>query len=143
MRHWRFYARANATSPDQAIGTISKNGFETSYIARGYMDMVSVEALDADYAVLGRSAVIHTAPPEYWPKEVEMPMPDDPEVIVNLSHTPLTPTQVKRPFGKIFLIGCVVSAAGCLLLQFSYPRFRRYARWTYSRVHMDDPELSN
>lgn len=68
VKPWRFYARANETSSSEQIGTIHKRGFETTFTTLGYMDLISVEALDLNYQVLGQSVIVRTDPPEYWPK---------------------------------------------------------------------------
>ncbi|KAJ5095693.1 hypothetical protein NUU61_005049 [Penicillium alfredii] len=81
VAHWRFYARATAQAWKREIGTVPKHGFETSFTAPGYMDWVSVEALDANQNVLGSSLDVRTSPPEYWPANATAPQPDNPEAL--------------------------------------------------------------
>ncbi|KAJ5580031.1 uncharacterized protein N7459_006016 [Penicillium hispanicum] len=147
VKYWRFYARADGWSFNTEIGTVPKTGFETSYIARGFMDLVSVEALDENHVVLSQSPVVHTTPPEYWPQDAKLPEPDDPEavteVVEDASYSTVEPTKSKRRvlYAVTFLAGCLFSLAGYYLIQLLYPRFKQYARWTYSQVQSDDPEM--
>ncbi|PWY69583.1 hypothetical protein BO70DRAFT_365858 [Aspergillus heteromorphus CBS 117.55] len=63
---WNFYARADRHSIPVLIGNTTKFDFETMYIADGYMDWVSVEAVDKDGNVLGTSALHRTETPQNW-----------------------------------------------------------------------------
>jgi hypothetical protein len=138
VKSWKFYARASSSGPDIEIGTTSKNGFETSYTARGYMDRVSVKALDADSNILGTSEIVRTEPPEYWPEGAEMPEPDDPGALdLDVDETI---EQVQGYQFEFFAIGLLVSTAGYFFLYFCYPTVREYIRRTYSRAPTEDPE---
>ena len=141
VKYWRFLAKADALSPSKVIGTIPKKGFETTFITRGYMDMVSVEALDANYRVLRKSLTMRTPPPKYWPEELPMPKPDDPEALLTTSKLKQESNRATISILAIFAAGFLTSTAGSLLIQFGLPLFRKYARWTYSRVRPDDPEM--
>ncbi|KAJ6157938.1 hypothetical protein N7470_005530 [Penicillium chermesinum] len=55
IAYWRFYARNSSASTRREIGLVPKSGFETTFLVHGHTDWVSVEALDSDYQVLGRS----------------------------------------------------------------------------------------
>jgi hypothetical protein len=123
VEKWRFFARANAKAADQEIGLISKNGFESSFIARGYMDWVSVQALDSGGNVLGASVVLRTEPPEYWPGSVITLTPDDPYTM--LYGKPVGASNEYGPFVGLFL-GFVISTVGYIC----YPVVRRLARVT-------------
>lgn len=79
IAYWRFYARANSKSVRTEIGLVSKNDLETLFIARGYMDWVSVEALSSEMSAIGTSPEPRTPPPAYWALGEALPEPDDPE----------------------------------------------------------------
>ncbi|CAL5872725.1 uncharacterized protein PFLUO_LOCUS6992, partial [Penicillium psychrofluorescens] len=142
VKRWKFYARADASGPDIEIGSTSKNGFETSYTVRGYMDRVSVKALDASNKVLKTSDIVRTDPPEYWPEGAEMPEPDDPSV-QDLDYDETieqVQEQVQGYQVGFFAIGLLVSTAGYFFLHFCYPTLREYVRRTYSKAQTEDPE---
>lgn len=158
VRFWTFYASANKSGPDVEIGTIPKTGFETSFTARGYMDRVSVKALDAGKKVIGTSKIVRTERPRSWADGAEMPKPDDPSDFDNptsVDHGVLDyddemdgkydaeETIVpEQAFRFAFLaIGFLVSTAGFLFLRFGYPRIRECVGRTYSRAQTDDPEV--
>ena len=63
---YRFFAKSDENKASVSIGTVEKTGFETMFIANGYMDWVSAEALDASGNVLGLSEVQRTILPETW-----------------------------------------------------------------------------
>lgn len=81
IAHWRFFAQANSTSNRTEIGIVQKDGFETSFIARGFMDWVSVEALNLNMEVMGVCASLRTPSPKYWTGET-LPEADDPEAFL-------------------------------------------------------------
>ncbi|KAL1962678.1 hypothetical protein VTN77DRAFT_9312 [Rasamsonia byssochlamydoides] len=74
---WNFYARADSTGPSVKIGTAAKSGFETMFVADGYMDWVSADAIDAEGNILGTSEVVRTSVPEEWFAS-QLPVPDYP-----------------------------------------------------------------
>ncbi|KAJ5309089.1 hypothetical protein N7508_004468 [Penicillium antarcticum] len=121
VRQWRFFARANGMSVDKEIGLISKNGFESSFIARGYMDWVSVQALDSAGNVIGVSTVLRTEPPEYWPDSAMTLIPDDPDAM--FEEDLAASSNGSSPFVGLFL-GFVTSTIGYII----YPMIRRFAR---------------
>lgn len=138
VRHWRFYAQSPISSEKKEIGVIPKTGFETSFISRGYMDMVSVHALDADYQVLGESSTIWTTPPEYWTGE-QKPTPDDPDIFLaqNILKQP------SRPVGSslgLFTAGLLIGALLIGLFRSCSSGFLQFALQTYHRVLLEDPE---
>ncbi|KKK16333.1 hypothetical protein ARAM_007586, partial [Aspergillus rambellii] len=63
---WRFYARSSADGVPVLIGNTTKRSFETMFIADGYVDWVSVQAVDQDEQVLGESEVHRTQTPDDW-----------------------------------------------------------------------------
>lgn len=86
---WTFYARATADGQSVLIGNAPKTGFETMFVSDGYMDWVSVEALDADGNSLARSEVHRTIVPNDWLAtgfggldDDNRPVPQDPEAVV-------------------------------------------------------------
>ena len=82
---WNFYAQATEYDEPVFIGKVSKIEFETMFMAKGYMDWVSAEAVDRDGHVLGTSKVHRTQQPD-WEKVgyvgyVGLPKPQDPSVL--------------------------------------------------------------
>ncbi|KAF9886011.1 hypothetical protein FE257_012067 [Aspergillus nanangensis] len=82
---WKFYARVAADGLPVLIGNTTKFEFETLYIADGYLDWVSVEAVDKDGNVLGTSEVHRTRAPDNWlfagfQGDIK-PTPDDPSIL--------------------------------------------------------------
>ncbi|KAB8256509.1 ASST-domain-containing protein [Aspergillus pseudonomiae] len=79
---WNFYARANQDGMPVLVGNTTKLDFETMYIADGYLDWVSVEAVDKDGNALGTSEIQRTEPPSNWRlagfQGNTMPTPHDP-----------------------------------------------------------------
>jgi hypothetical protein len=122
VEQWRFFARANETAMDREIGLISKNGFESSYIARGYMDWVSVQALDSQGDVLGTSVLLRTEPPEYWPGSIMALAPDDPDAMFDEEGV-----VVPKEYGPFvgLLLGVVISTIAYIF----YPVMWRFARF--------------
>lgn len=82
---WSFYAQASQFDDPVFIGNISKIDFETMFIASGYMDWVSAEALDRDGNVLGTSGVHRTQFPNWkevgWSGFSGLPKPQDPSTL--------------------------------------------------------------
>lgn len=82
---WEFYARSYERGSDILIGSTSKTGFETMYIAEGFMDWVTAKAIDEQGNVLG-SSEMHRSDIPNW-KAVGFngmstePTPDDPEIL--------------------------------------------------------------
>lgn len=64
IAHWRIFARDSPDSDKREIATIPKSGFETSHVAQGHLDWVSVEALDSNLEVLGSSPDYRSESPE-------------------------------------------------------------------------------
>lgn len=79
---WNFYAQASQFDNPVFIGNISKIDFESMFIASGYLDWVSVEAVDRDGNVLGTSVVHRTQFPNWetagWSGYNGQPRPLDP-----------------------------------------------------------------
>jgi hypothetical protein len=82
---WNFYARKDKNGIPVLVGNTTKIDFETMYIADGYLDWVSVEAVDKDGNVLGTSAIHRTTTPDNWRlagfEGEEKPTPDDPSLL--------------------------------------------------------------
>ncbi|PYH82405.1 hypothetical protein BO82DRAFT_431652 [Aspergillus uvarum CBS 121591] len=107
VKFWRFWAQAAADGDKTLIGTVARTGFETSFIARGYMDWVSAEALDADQNSLGFSDMVRSSPPTYWAPGADQPRPDDPQALL------FPPPPEKRSWSPSTVV--VVFAAGLAL----------------------------
>ncbi|KAJ5619390.1 hypothetical protein N7510_003374 [Penicillium lagena] len=138
VKYWRFFAQAGNTTRKQEIQTVPKTRFETTFISRGYLDWVSVEALDSKKRVLDSSPVVRSSPPEYWQGD-EFPAPDDPKG-GGLGN--LTVAGVSVAF---FMAG-ILTSGGCCALFLLFPVIRQYYRQRYSKVRQDsssdfsDPE---
>ncbi|KAJ5263862.1 hypothetical protein N7478_011467 [Penicillium angulare] len=83
---WNFFARAHESGENIFIGYTSKSDFETMYLADGFMDWVSVEAIDGEGNVLSTSGLQRTNIPENWAAvgfelEGSSPSPDDPSLL--------------------------------------------------------------
>jgi hypothetical protein len=63
---YNFYARAFDRGEDTFIGSVNKTDFETLFIADGYMDWISAEAVDRNGNVLGTTPVQRTEVPSNW-----------------------------------------------------------------------------
>lgn len=80
---WNFYARKSQFHDPVFIGNTTRRDFETMYVARGYLDWVTAEAVDRDGNVLGSSKVHRTDFPDWvavgWMGySGELPKPQDP-----------------------------------------------------------------
>lgn len=79
---YNFYAQASQFDRPVFVGNISKAGFESMFIASGYVDWVSAEAVDRDGNVMGTSRVQRTQPPNWkqvgWSGYSDQPRPQDP-----------------------------------------------------------------
>ncbi|KAJ5225624.1 hypothetical protein N7468_006849 [Penicillium chermesinum] len=82
IAEWQFYAQASEFDERVPIGRIAKTDFETMFIAKGFMDWISVEAVDASGAVLGTSDIHRSAYPDWqavgYPGISGLPRPNDP-----------------------------------------------------------------
>ncbi|KAJ5683108.1 hypothetical protein N7462_006273 [Penicillium macrosclerotiorum] len=87
---WKFYAQAYDRGSSVFIGQTNKTDFETMYIADGFMDWITAEAIDRDGKVMSTSTIIRTEIPTNW-KAVGFlgsstgPTPDDPSIIVSVN----------------------------------------------------------
>lgn len=144
VKSWRFNAQANESSERVELETVAKSGFETSYIAPGYMDWVSVDALNAKHEVLGKSAVIRSASPQYWPEGAKKPQPDNP-ALFKMATVQRTSDVITMPNAALsavlFIAGALTTAVGFTAV-FFYPVFRDYACGRYSKLHSEDSEDS-
>ena len=64
VQSYRFWAKSAADKPSIAIGSKNKTGFETMFMAHGYLDWVSADALDVNGTVLGRTTLNRTIIPK-------------------------------------------------------------------------------
>lgn len=82
IARWNFYAQASQFDKPVFVGNVSKTDFETMFIASGYLDWVSAEAVDRDGNVLGTSQVQRTQFPDWeqagWSGYSGKPRPQDP-----------------------------------------------------------------
>ncbi|KAF7588723.1 hypothetical protein BBP40_005283 [Aspergillus hancockii] len=80
---WNFYARAAKNGHPVLIGNTTKTNFETMFVAKGYLDWVTAEAVDREGGVLGTSRVQRSKLPDNWRAagfkgDLERLTPDDP-----------------------------------------------------------------
>lgn len=79
---WNFYAQGWKKQYPILIGNVKKVDFETLYVAAGFMDWISAEALDREGNVLGTSEVQRTETPPQWGtagfRESSEPTAEDP-----------------------------------------------------------------
>ncbi|PYI29137.1 hypothetical protein BP00DRAFT_427835 [Aspergillus indologenus CBS 114.80] len=89
---WNFYARVDRQGLPVLIGNTTKFDFETMYIAEGYLDWVSVEAVDGDGNILGTSEIHRTDTPPNWRlagfQGDAKPAPDDPAILYGKQKAP-------------------------------------------------------
>ncbi|PYI10547.1 hypothetical protein BO78DRAFT_393966 [Aspergillus sclerotiicarbonarius CBS 121057] len=87
---WNFYARADRKGLPILIGNTTKFDFETMYIADGYLDWVSIEAVDKDGNILGTSDIHRTETPQNWRlagfQGETKPTADDPSILYGLKQ---------------------------------------------------------
>ncbi|GAB1197068.1 hypothetical protein APSETT444_006350 [Aspergillus pseudonomiae] len=81
---WNFYARAAKNGHPILVGNATKTDFETMFIARGYLDWVTAEAVDREGRVLGASRVQRSKIPDNWAAagfkgDLKTLKPDDPK----------------------------------------------------------------
>jgi hypothetical protein len=84
---WNFYAQAYDRGEPVFIGSVNKTDFETMFIADGYMDWVSAQAIDTEGNVMHTSLTMRTEIPTNWKSagwegNASGPSPDDPSIIV-------------------------------------------------------------
>ncbi|KAL1980944.1 hypothetical protein VTN96DRAFT_3284 [Rasamsonia emersonii] len=141
---WNFYAKADATGPSVFIGSAARSGFETMFIADGYMDWISADAVDAEGNILGTSDVVRTSVPEDWFAAGfnQLPVPDDPAVDVDgvesdSKSADWMSENVLAPVGAFTLL---VILAGVLVgfATFVLRVFRQFQNQAYSEVPGED-----
>ncbi|KAJ5665886.1 uncharacterized protein N7477_008334 [Penicillium maclennaniae] len=82
---YNFYAQASQFDAPVFIGNISKTGFESMFMASGYVDWVSAEAVDRDGNVMSTSRIQRTQFPELEAGRVVRPRPKDPSRVLGES----------------------------------------------------------
>ncbi|KAJ6023729.1 hypothetical protein N7540_004526 [Penicillium herquei] len=145
VAYWRFYARNSPSTAKEEVGIVPKNSFETSFIARGYMDWVSVEALNSNMETLGESPDTRTAPPEYWPPTAPLPRPDEPRptpenIIPPIEHhLEKFPLQFLAGFAICGVLGAVIVYRR-LWSRFFLSLFSKSVPTRYIRVWSEETE---
>ncbi|CAI7645414.1 unnamed protein product [Penicillium glandicola] len=98
---WNFYAQASEFEDPVFIGKTPRSDFETMYIARGYLDWVSVEAVDANGTVLGKSNMHRSKSPDWksvgYKGKSSTPVPVDPSTMYQTSDSAAEDKVVKEP----------------------------------------------
>jgi hypothetical protein len=91
VAEWRFYAQASEFHDPVFIGKTPRSDFETMYIARGYLDWVSAEAVDVNGTVLGRSEMHRSKSPDWksvgYRGKSTTPIPVDPSIMYQASDS--------------------------------------------------------
>lgn len=108
VEYWRFYGRDNSTSNRTEMGTVQKRGFETSFMAPGFMAWVSVAALDSHFEVLGISPESLTPPPGSEPVSVPVSA-----LHFTDNEGPAKGKMQVGAFIRAFIAGLTVSGAVC------------------------------
>lgn len=88
IAYWNFYAQASVLGHAIFVGSTPKRNFETLYMAKGYLDWITAEAVDGEGNVLGVSKVHRTEVPAHlndagFAGNVQELRPDDPSVLLN------------------------------------------------------------
>ncbi|KAK2754654.1 hypothetical protein FQN54_006787 [Arachnomyces sp. PD_36] len=87
---WNFYGHSSRSSEPILLGNARKTGFETMFMATGYMGWVTAEALDADGNTIGKSEVEETIAPANWNAAgfdtQEIPEPMDPSAVIAIKE---------------------------------------------------------
>ncbi|CEO60254.1 hypothetical protein PMG11_04889 [Penicillium brasilianum] len=85
IAYWNFYAQASQFDKPVLVGNASKTDFETMFIAKGYLDWVTVEAVDRNGTAFGTSKVHRTSFPNWetsgWNGYSSSPRPQNPATI--------------------------------------------------------------
>jgi hypothetical protein len=155
---WNFFSQLDAGGIPVLVGSTNKTDFETMYIADGYLDWVSAEAVDAQGKSLGRSRAQRSTVPQSWRavgfQESVAPTPDDPSVLYSSHNKTAEPEdpyskakdaakavykahEVIRGVGGLLifiLVALSVGAAGAGVYWF----LRRRRVRSYSEVPSDD-----
>ncbi|PYH94094.1 hypothetical protein BO71DRAFT_380149 [Aspergillus ellipticus CBS 707.79] len=66
VARWYFYGQGYDGGAPVLVGNVTKTDFETMYVGHGFLDWVSVAAIDHDGNVMGTSAVHRTKTPDDW-----------------------------------------------------------------------------
>lgn len=101
---WNFYSQVDAGGIPVLVGSTNKTDFETMYVADGYLDWVSAEAVDAEGNSLGKSKAIRSNVPPNWKAagflDEELPTPDDPSVLHNKKPAEEAQEEAEDPYSK-------------------------------------------
>jgi hypothetical protein len=154
---WKFYAQGWKKQYPILIGNVKKVEFETLYIAAGYMDWISAEALDRDGNVLGTSEVRRTETPPHWGtagfRESSEPTAEDPALRYSEGGTGRErhdrPETVKdllrmialiKGIGGFFIFVLVTSAVGASSAGIYWAVKKRRERKSYKQVPPDNED---
>ncbi|PYI02540.1 hypothetical protein BO78DRAFT_217191 [Aspergillus sclerotiicarbonarius CBS 121057] len=126
---WNFYAQAYDGGAPVLIGYVNKADFETMYIAHGFLDWVSVAAIDHEGNVMGTSTVHRTKTPDNWKAagfvgSSKGPAPVNPSTIYkeaqasedSQGHSALSDADTKNLVGALSQAYEVVRGLGSLLI---------------------------
>lgn len=107
IARWNFYSQVDASGVPVPVGTANKTDFETMYIADGYLDWITAEAVDAEGNTIGKSKPQRVTVPSNWKavgfQEADMPTPDDPSILYSSKHNGTTGQEVSEaedPYSK-------------------------------------------
>ncbi|PWY67252.1 hypothetical protein BO94DRAFT_540470 [Aspergillus sclerotioniger CBS 115572] len=126
---WNFYAQAYDGGAPVLIGYVDKTDFETMYMAHGFLDWVSVAAIDHEGNVMGTSVVHRTKIPDNWKAagfvgSSQAPAPVNPSTIhkeahaseESLGHSTVSDADTKDAIAALSQAYEVVRRLGSLLI---------------------------
>lgn len=151
---WNFYAQVDAASPRVIVGNIPHAGFETMFIADGYMNWVSAEPLDADGNPMSMSDVHETIVPPDWiaagyhPGN-PLPTPEDPQEVTSSNNEEEAESKEEAEkasdkaydflggVGGLLIFVLVACSAGSIVAGFSFCLKRR-TRQSYAQIPLEE-----
>ncbi|PYI10928.1 hypothetical protein BO78DRAFT_393478 [Aspergillus sclerotiicarbonarius CBS 121057] len=145
VAHWSFYAQEDDTAPMVPIGNVTKRDFETVFVARGFRDWLSAEALDRNGRSLGWSEITRSKMQgelRYGsPEPVETVLePNETVVIQAPTASPISqtanhpPPQTRaRGINSVVVGAILLAGVGAILVIWVVKRMPR-KRYRYSRL---------
>ena len=128
---WNFYGTTAGSDKMELIDSAERAGFETYFEYKGYAKSVSLEGVDKNGEVIGKSGTVKTIPHPTMP-EVSTAFAEDKTLVVCKNEESKETKTTTGFFGHppvVFMLGCVCSA-GVLILGWTgvLPLVTRVAR---------------
>ena len=162
---YRFWAKSAEKMPSIMIGSTERTGFETTFIANGYLDWVTAEAFDSEGNVLARTDVERTILPKDWLanadgfKNTTQLVPGDPVQTLQHGWSPegnhtvtysytkewYSPDRAQRFLALVGVMALMISFGSiAILIGASVMRaIRRCRRRQYDEVDDDDDDVDD